>query len=108
MQRVRKPHRGQSPSSARQLPILATLYARSPTLFVLIIHDMAEKVNPLFEKNLLKLLTAEGCRNGDCVQTRKAGNNAKKFVYFDEKTLESKGNPLAFCALLLYNNINLC
>ena len=43
------PHRGQSPSSARQLPILAALHARSPTLFGLIIHHMAEKVNTLFD-----------------------------------------------------------
>ena len=31
----------------------------------------------------------------------------KNFVYFDEKTLESVGNPLAFCTLFLYNNANL-
>ena len=35
------------------------------------------------------------------------GKTPWKFVYFDEKTLKSKGNPLAFCALLLYNNANL-
>ena len=36
-QRVRRPHRGQSPSSATQLPILAALHARfllcSPLLY---------------------------------------------------------------------------
>ena len=46
VQRVRIPHRGQSPSSVTQLPILPALHARIPTLFFLIIHDMAEKVNP--------------------------------------------------------------
>jgi hypothetical protein len=34
-----------SPSSARQLPILAALHARFPTLFGHIIHQAAEKVN---------------------------------------------------------------
>ena len=32
-QRVRNPHRRHSPSSARQLPILAALHAGFPTLF---------------------------------------------------------------------------
>ena len=32
-QRVRIPHRGQSPSSVTQLPILTALHARFPTLF---------------------------------------------------------------------------
>ena len=40
------PHRGQCPSSARQLPILAALHARSPTLFGLIIQQHSQKVNP--------------------------------------------------------------
>ena len=31
-QRVRIPHRGQSPSSVTQLPILTALHARLPTL----------------------------------------------------------------------------
>ena len=35
------------------------------------------------------------------------GKNGMEFVYFDEKTLERQGIPLAFCALLLYNNANL-
>ncbi len=48
-QRVRKPHRGQSPSSATQLPIPAALHARSPTLFEHMIHDIREKVNPFFQ-----------------------------------------------------------
>ena len=47
-QRVRIPHRGQCPSSARQLPILAALYARSPTLFPCIIHETPPKVNIFF------------------------------------------------------------
>ena len=53
-QRVRIPYRGQSPSSATQLPILAALHAGSPTLFVLIIHEDCRKVNIFFcnlEKN---------------------------------------------------------
>ena len=47
-QRVRIPHRGQGPSSVRQLPILTALHARLPTLFGLIIHDGGEKVNGFF------------------------------------------------------------
>ena len=44
-QRVRRPHRGQSPSSVTQLPILTALHARYPTLFGLIIHHSFKKVN---------------------------------------------------------------
>ena len=47
-QRVRIPHRGQCPSSARQLPILAALHARSPTLYALILHENVKIVNPYF------------------------------------------------------------
>ena len=47
-QRVRIPHRGQSPSSVTQLPILTALHARCPTLFLPIIHHMLEKVNRYF------------------------------------------------------------
>ena len=56
-QRVRNAHRGQSPSSARQLPILAALHARIPTLFLHIIHHRKRKVNPFFwlKSNLRKL-----------------------------------------------------
>ena len=42
------PHRGQGPSSVTQLPILTALHARSPTLFMLIIHEVSGKVNPPF------------------------------------------------------------
>ena len=48
MQRVRIPHRGQSPSSVTQLPILTALHARSPTLFPHIIHENSPLVNPSF------------------------------------------------------------
>ena len=44
-QRVRIPHRGQSPSSATQLPILAALHARFPTLFAIIIYHFQGKYN---------------------------------------------------------------
>ena len=44
-QRVRIPHRGQSPSSVTQLPILTALHARFPTLFALTIHHVTKKVN---------------------------------------------------------------
>ena len=47
-QRVRRSHRGQSPSSARQLPILAALHARLPTLFVPIIQHKSKNVNTQF------------------------------------------------------------
>lgn len=40
---------GNIPSSARQLPILAALYARFSTLFEPIIHHPEEKVNTFFE-----------------------------------------------------------
>lgn len=43
-QRVRIPYRGTCPSSAKQLPILAALYAGYPTLFGNIIHDRLKKV----------------------------------------------------------------
>ena len=43
------PHRGQSPSSVTQLPILTALHARSPTLFFLIIHEIGSNVNPYFQ-----------------------------------------------------------
>ncbi len=46
---------GISPSSARQLPILAALYARSPTLFAPIIHDCFKKVNTFLSIYLEKL-----------------------------------------------------
>ena len=43
-QRVRIPHRGQSPSSVTQLPILTALHARFPTLFAHIIHEKSQDV----------------------------------------------------------------
>ena len=42
-----------------------------------------------------------------CIEIPKNGSSAQKFVYFDEKTLKCGVIPLAFCALLLYNNANL-
>ena len=53
------PHRGQSPSSVTQLPILTALHARSPTLFILIIHEAGEKVNPPFHIFLLCMLSVK-------------------------------------------------
>ena len=47
-QRARIPYRGQRPSSARQLPILAALHARSPTLFPFIIQYLVKIVNIYF------------------------------------------------------------
>ena len=38
-----------SPSSATQLPIPAALHARFPTLFVDMIHEKNENVNPFFQ-----------------------------------------------------------
>ena len=103
-QRVRIPHRGQSPSSVTQLPILTALHARSPTLFFLIIHETRENVNPLFPF----FVYYQNRRNRQSWPTvSKRAARALKFVYFDEKTLVLQGNPLAFCALLLYNNANL-
>ena len=37
-----------APSSARQLPIMAALYAGNPTLFPTIIQDVGKKVNGFF------------------------------------------------------------
>ena len=51
-QRVRRPHRGQSPSSVTQLPILTALHAGFPTLFVPIIHDTVQNVNTFFGKRV--------------------------------------------------------
>jgi len=87
-QRVRKAHRGQSPSSARQLPILAALHARFPTLFQIIIHDIPKKVNSNFPNPGVFSL----------------GKNS--FVDFDEISLKKHGKTLAFCAILLYNDFN--
>ena len=47
-QRVRNPYRRHSPSSARQLPILAALYAGFPTLFPIMIHETTQKVKQEF------------------------------------------------------------
>ena len=48
LQRVRTPHRGTSPSSVTQLPILTALHARFPTLFASIIQQIPKKVNIFF------------------------------------------------------------
>ena len=48
VQRVRIPHRGSSPSSVTQLPILTALHARFPTLFTHIIHEISKNVNSIF------------------------------------------------------------
>ena len=48
VQRVRIPHRGTSPSSVTQLPILTALHARFPTLLLHIIHEKIPKVNSYF------------------------------------------------------------
>ena len=45
-QRVRRSHRGTSPSSVTQLPILTALHAGFPTLFPVIIHHTRTFVNP--------------------------------------------------------------
>ncbi len=45
-QRVRRSHRGTSPSSVTQLPILTALHAGFPTLFPDIIHHTRTFVNP--------------------------------------------------------------
>ena len=66
------PHRGHNPSSVTQLPILTALHARSPTLFVLIIHEGNGKVNRIssFSQFWLKMTeagleTAETGRTAD-------------------------------------------
>ena len=51
-QRVRIPHRGQSPSSVTQLPILTALHARCPTLFPDIIQHLLKKVNSFLSEFL--------------------------------------------------------
>ena len=76
-QRVRRSHRGHSPSSVRQLPILTALHARYPTLFFLIIHDKVIKVNPLF------VLFYRLPKNRRCFLKAK-----EFFGQFDEKTFK--------------------
>ncbi len=80
-QRVRKSHRGQGPSSARQLPILAALHARFPTLFGIIIHDIPQKVNRFFQFP-------------DVVPPP-----PQYFVDYDEISLKKPRKTLAFCAI---------
>ena len=72
-----RPHGGSTPSSARQLPILAALHARSPTLFAHIIHDGKKKVNGFF---LIFWKNAPGFRKNPQMPL--------KFVQFDEKLSE--------------------
>ena len=59
-QRVRMLHRGQSPSSVIQLPILTALHAKLPTLFANMIHHTTGKVNPSFWKNREKFIDIKG------------------------------------------------
>ena len=61
------------PSSARQLPILAALYARASTLFGLIIHHGEEKVNT-FLKNIGIFLSNDAWRSA----SRNHGENVDK------------------------------
>lgn len=49
-QRVRTIYRGETPSSARQLPILAALHAEGPTLSGNILYEKGPVVNTKFEK----------------------------------------------------------
>ena len=88
-QRVRIPHRGQCPSSVRQLPILTALHARFPTLFGDIIHQHLEKVNGFFRKFLFGVYGL--------------GKRGLYFVQYDEKDKKLQGKPLDFCAISLYN-----
>lgn len=55
-QRVRKPHRGQGPSSVTQLPILTALHAGYPTLFGAIIHENCGNVNSFFRNSFASIL----------------------------------------------------
>ncbi len=87
-QRVRKSHRGQGPSSARQLPILAALHARFPTLFASIIHNISENVNRFFSFPEI------------------SPSQPYYFVDNDEISLKKPRKTLAFCAILLYNEFN--
>ena len=57
------------PSSARQLPILAALYARASTLFGPIIHHRREKVNR-FLKNIDNFLSKERLPLGEAFYFR--------------------------------------
>ena len=73
-----------NPSSARQLPILAALYARSPTLFESIIHHRSDFVNPFLHflgKNRGNYTQMFWC----CEQNRGS------FVENDEKPLQIIG-----------------
>ena len=94
-QRVRRSHRGQCPSSARQLPILAALHARSPTLFFHIIHEKAQNVNPFFKKKYFLSIASH------LLELHRATLGA--FVNYDEIPHKTAGYTLAFCAIWLYN-----
>ena len=74
MQRVRIPHRGQSPSSVTQLPILTALHARLPTLFGLIIHHLLINVNTFFEIPFFGVFYRAFSENGKD-KTKKGGKN---------------------------------
>ena len=91
VQRVRIPHRGTSPSSVTQLPILTALHARFPTLFVPIIHYLPKKVNTYFFQ--LACFPAIHFVPG-------------LFVYCDELSSQTPLKTLAFCAIFLYNGFN--
>ena len=109
VQRVRNTSSRIKSFVCHQLPILTALHARSPTLFATIIHDGRENVNPHFHffSDLVKKTEAGG-KNGQVWSSPpKNGRSPLKFVHFDEKTLKRTVIPLAFCALLLYNNANL-
>ena len=67
-QRVRKPYRGQSPSSVTQLPILTALHAGSPTLFGPIIHHIVQNVKTLFGKKSQTPIWQAGSARGQCVR----------------------------------------
>ena len=86
-QRVRKPYRGQCPSSARQLPIMATLHAGHPTLFGHIIHDYEEKV----KKNIDNIII-----NGD-EKNRLPGNSNISFIGVNGQDLLLNLDMIGIC-----------
>ena len=66
-QRVRIPHRGQSPSSVTQLPILTALHARCPTLFGSIIHHKFKKVNTYLYNFYFRIVSINSFSNCTCL-----------------------------------------
>ena len=102
VQRVRIPHRGNDPSSARQLPILAALHARKPTLIASIIQHLrffVKGIGRLFYKFLSTVFLRGQLRPGFCLQYTDKCKKAYRKTLFRCRASEkydSKGTRLFY------------